>query len=94
MPYQPCDGRVPGSMVTWPHLVGKPAAEAKTIIEREHLEVTAFIIPVAVQPNASAGLSATIPRYQIRIDVFRANRVWLYVNDDRRKTVAVVPRIG
>ncbi|KAI3925611.1 hypothetical protein MKW98_001465 [Papaver atlanticum] len=79
MHYPPCAGGNPGSKrVTWPHLVGKPAAVAKAIIEREHPEVTAVIIP----------------RYQIRIDDFCANRVWLDVNDDRRRTVAVVPMIG
>lgn len=60
-----------GRPVTWPHLVGKPAAEAKAMIEREHPEVIAVIIP----------------RYQICIGDFCANRVWLNVNDDCRKTV-------
>ncbi|KAI3885868.1 hypothetical protein MKX03_008145 [Papaver bracteatum] len=79
MPYPPCDSLRLGSIwVTWPQLVGKPAAEAKATIEREQPEVTAVIIP----------------RNQVRIDNFCVNRVWLIVNNDSQRTVAFVPKIG
>ncbi|RZC86501.1 hypothetical protein C5167_030581 [Papaver somniferum] len=57
---------------------GKPAAEAKATAEREHPEVTAVIIP----------------KNEARIDNFCANRVWLNMNNDRQRTVVVVPMIG
>ncbi|KAI3925447.1 hypothetical protein MKW92_003829 [Papaver armeniacum] len=79
MPYPPCISGYPGSRrVTWPHLVGKPAAVAKATIERERPGVTAVII------SKDSG----------RILDFCFNRVWLLVNNDPQRTVADVPMIG
>ncbi|KAI3832327.1 hypothetical protein MKX03_028079 [Papaver bracteatum] len=79
MPYPPCLSGNPGRRrVTWPHLVGKPAAVAKATIERERPGVTAVIIS----------------KYDGRIEDFCFNRVWLNVNNDPQRTVAIVPMIG
>ncbi|KAI3928528.1 hypothetical protein MKW98_024129 [Papaver atlanticum] len=73
MPYPPCGS--PIGRVTWPQLLGKPAAEAKATIERERPGVTAVIIP----------------KNEVRTMDFCSNRVWLNVNNDRQRTVAFGP---
>ncbi|KAI3870448.1 hypothetical protein MKW92_004551 [Papaver armeniacum] len=78
MPYPPCVSFPGVRRVTWPQLLGKPAAVAKATIERERPGVTAVIIPVN----------------EARTEDFCSNRVWLDVNNDPQRTVATIPMIG
>ncbi|KAI3934288.1 hypothetical protein MKW98_009269 [Papaver atlanticum] len=64
--------------MSWPQLLGKPAAQAKAIIERELPGVTAVII----------GKGSYL------YEDICCNRVRLIVNHDPQRTVAEVPVLG
>ncbi|KAI3965245.1 hypothetical protein MKW92_024206 [Papaver armeniacum] len=83
MSYPPCiggggEGCGAEGRMSWPQLLGKPAAQAKATIERELPGVTAVIVEKGTN------------LYQ---DVC-CNRVWVIVNHDRQRTVAQVPKVG
>ncbi|MCL7027979.1 hypothetical protein MKW94_030280 [Papaver nudicaule] len=67
-----------GKRITWPQLLGKPAAEAKATIERDLPNVTAVIVP----------------EYYIHSEDFCCNRVFVFVKNNPQRTVSRVPVVG